>query len=124
VNTPRPTVFVVEDHAVTRAGLSAILGEHGYAVATAPDGKEALSLLFGGLVVDVVLLDMLMPEVDGWHFLEKIKHTRFADLPIVVMTGVGLSDEWAAANGCFGYLRKPFDERDLLAMVSRAIAPR
>lgn len=121
MNESRPTILIVEDNAITRAGLAAILDHHGYAVVTAPNGKVALDLLSSGVVPRVILLDMLMPDVDGWRFLERIKTMPLWAVPVVVMSGVGLSTEWAAANGCFDFLRKPFDERDLLTTVGRAI---
>jgi CheY-like chemotaxis protein len=71
----------------------------------------------------VILLAMLMPAMDGWHFLAELKKTAYRSVPVIIMSGVGLSEEWAAANGCFGFLRKPFVERDLFDIISRAIKP-
>ena len=121
VTDSRQTVLIIEDHAVTRAGLAAILNDKGYAVSTSPHGRHALQLLHGGLKPNVILLDMLMPEVDGWRFLEEIKGTPFHYISIIVMTGVALSQEWATANGCIDFLRKPFDERDLVESIGRAL---
>jgi CheY-like chemotaxis protein len=121
VSKSRPTVLIVEDNAITRAGLAAILDQHGYTVSTAPNGRVALDLLVGGPLPRLILLDMLMPDVDGWRFLDRLKTMSLWAVPVIVMSGVGLSSEWAAANGCFDFLRKPFDERDLLATVARAL---
>jgi CheY-like chemotaxis protein len=122
VTDSRPAVLIVEDNAITRAGLAAVLGQHGYAVTTAPNGRVGLDLLSGGLVPAVILLDMLMPDVDGWHFLDAHNATPRRAGPVIVMSGVGLSGEWAADNGCFDFLRKPFDERDLFDVIRRAVA--
>jgi two-component system response regulator MprA len=119
----RPTVLIVEDHAVTRAGLTTLLGEQGYDVATAAHGRAALDLLRGGLNPDVVLLDMLLPELDGWKFLPELRKTPQGSVPVIVMSGIGLSQEWAKAAGCADFLRKPFDERALFASLSRALKP-
>jgi adenylate cyclase len=117
------TVLIIEDSAIARAGLAAVLSHHGYAVTTAPTGEVALDLVLGGITLDVILLDMLMPDVDGWRFLEDLKRTRGRSVPVIVMSGVGMSLEWAVDNGCVGFLRKPFGDRDLFATITRAIKP-
>jgi CheY-like chemotaxis protein len=124
VNNSRPSILVIEDNAITRAGLATILDQHGYAVTAASTGRVGLDLLSGGLCANIILLDMLMPELDGWHFLERVRGTPFGRIPIVVMSGVGLSKEWATAAGCFDFLRKPFDEQDLLTTIGRALGLR
>jgi CheY-like chemotaxis protein len=117
------TVLIVEDNAIARAGLATVLAQHDYAVTTAPSGRVAMDLILGGLIPDVILLDMLMQDVDGWQFLAELKRTRGRVAPVIVMTGVGLSAEWATDNGCAALLKKPFDEPDLFAAISRALKP-
>jgi CheY-like chemotaxis protein len=123
VNDPRPTVLIVEDNAITRTGLAGVLDAHGYAVTTAPNGRVALDQIGGGLIPQVILLDMLMPTLDGWRFLEEFRRSPHRSVPVIVMSGVGLSQEWAAANGCAGFLRKPFDESDRFAELARVVKP-
>ena len=113
------TVLVVEDDAVARAGVRAILEREGYAVALAGNGKEALDYLSGNPLPAVILLDMLMPGMDGWEFLERFAASVWAGVP-VVLTTVGITTrEWAAAHGCAGFLRKPIDVNELLREVRR-----
>jgi two-component system cell cycle response regulator DivK len=117
----RKTVLIVEDNEVARECLVGVLRRHGYDAISATDGGAALALLGGKASPDLIVLDMLMPSVDGWRFLERIKATPLAATPVIVMTGVGLSPEWAAANGCAGFLRKPFDEVQLVAEIGRVL---
>src|SRR6266545_4852685 len=67
------TLLVVEDNEVAREGLAAILRRAGYEVALATNGQEALNYLDGHPPPALILLDMLMPVLDGWHFLEQLQ---------------------------------------------------
>jgi CheY-like chemotaxis protein len=117
----RKTVLIVEDNEIARECLVGILRRHGYDAITATDGGAALALLGGGARPDLMVLDMLMRSVDGWRFLDRIKATPHAATPVIVMSGIGLSPEWAADHGCAGFLRKPFDEAQLVAEIGRVL---
>jgi CheY-like chemotaxis protein len=71
---------------------------------------------------DLILLDMLMPELDGWHFLDWFQGPAGGAVPVVVMTGTILTREWAATHGCAGFLKKPFDAAQLVAEVRRVLS--
>ena len=110
------TVMLVEDNGFTRDGLAAILRKNGYDVVAVGNGLEALDRLDAGPAPDVILLDMLLPVLDGWHFLERLQKRRSKDTPpIVVTTGTILTREWAESHGCAGFLKKPVEETQLLA---------
>jgi CheY-like chemotaxis protein len=121
VETATKTVFVLEDNAVEREGLTAVLRSHGHNVVAAEDAEEALDLLHDGPPPDLILLDMLLPRRDGWWFLkQRRKSTAIALTPFIVVTGLGIAnDEWAASLGASGLLRKPIDVDALLALVNR-----
>jgi CheY-like chemotaxis protein len=68
-----PILLVVEDNDVSREGLAVVLRRAGYRVVPAANGAEPRRLLWGGPPVDHILLDMLMPVLDGWRFLEQLK---------------------------------------------------
>src|SRR5262245_2229956 len=91
------TIMVVEDDPVTQQAVSDILRKGGYAVLTADDGEQALAALSSS-PVDLVLLDMLLPKLDGWAFLKSPR----PPVPVVVTTGIDLTLEWAEAHGCQG----------------------
>jgi CheY-like chemotaxis protein len=118
---PGETILVAEDNAVERDGLAVVLRQRGYTVVTARDGAEALKLLQAGPAPGLILLDMMMPGCDGWQFLDRRRPSpALASVPVVLVTGVAeADDEWAAALGAVGLLRKPFDVDALLAEVRR-----
>src|SRR5262249_52208790 len=107
--TPGRTTLVVEDDAAIREGFAAGLRREGFTVLVAENGQEALDYLARGPLPDLILLDMLMPVLDGWHFLKLVKQIdRAASTPILVITGaICLTREWATAQGCDGFVRKP-----------------
>jgi CheY-like chemotaxis protein len=109
------TILLVEDNEVVREGLAALLWGNGYRVVTAADGEQALGRLRWGPRPDLILLDMLMPVLDGWHFLARLKAGGpRPPVPVVVTTSTILSREWAQDHGCQGFLKKPFEAEQLL----------
>jgi CheY-like chemotaxis protein len=116
------TILVVEDNVIAREGLAVILRRRGYEVLLAEHGRHALDLLASGVAPDLMLLDMLMPVLDGWHFLEQLKQRPAGkSAPVVVTTGTILTREWAADHGCAGLLRKPIEADDLIAEIRRVL---
>jgi len=93
-----------------------VLRRKGYIVVSVGSGDEALSCLRRGLDPCLILLDMYMPDMDGWAFMAaRAGDPALAGIPVVIMTGmVPSGPEWAASLGAAGFLRKPFDV-DLLA---------
>src|SRR5438105_2175364 len=116
-------VMVVEDHAISREGLSVILRRHGYDVIALENGRQAFELLMTGTRPDVILLDMLMPVLDGWRLLERIKDTPAGHIPIIITTGTILTKDWAAMKGCAGFIKKPVEEQDLLDELRNVLPP-
>ncbi|GAA0799689.1 histidine kinase [Spirilliplanes yamanashiensis] len=113
-----PTVLVVEDNADLRAFLAGLLAPH-YTVLTEPDGRAALRRL-ETLRPDLVLTDVMMPEVDGFELLKALRaDPRTALVPVVMLSG--RAGEEAALEGLDGgaddYLTKPFSSAELLARV-------
>src|SRR5262245_57028321 len=122
VGQPSKLVMVVEDNASAREGIADTLRGEGFAVSTAADGQEALLRLGAGPLPDLILLDMLLPVLDGWHFLKAIQaQQQLAGVPVVVTTGTILTREWAADHGCAGLLRKPLDPELLLVEIRRCL---
>jgi CheY-like chemotaxis protein len=121
--TRRPTILIVEDDELAQEGLCAVLGREGYTPVVAGTGRRAVDNLHRN-TPDLILLDMMMPEMDGWMFLGHFRHTpAWAGIPVVIMTGMGsASDEWAVSMGACELLRKPIEVADLLAAVRRCLA--
>jgi CheY-like chemotaxis protein len=116
-----PIVLIIEDFPIARENLATLLRRQGFRAETARNGSEALALLLTQLDPDVILLDMLLPELDGWRFLQEIRNSRQRSVPIIVMSGIGLSEEWAHDHDCAGFLRKPFDTTDLFEAIFHAL---
>ena len=117
-----PRVLVVEDNDAARESLALFLGREGYEVILAANGEEALNHLHRGLKPDLILLDMLMPVLDGWHFLEQLQQEGpQPPPPILVVTSTILTREWAEDHGCCGFIRKPIEPQALLEEVRRCL---
>lgn len=106
------TALVVDDAPDIRLLDDLVLSMAGFSVTAASSGSEALKLLARGDLPDIVLLDVQMPDVDGWETLTRLRaDPRTADLPVVLCTVKGLPEDtlkgWSL--GCDGYLGKPFD---------------
>jgi CheY-like chemotaxis protein len=118
-----PKILLVEDDGPTRRSLASFLRGAGYDVAAVPDGQWALDFLSNHPAPSLILLDMLLPVLDGWHFLTEIKQmSKVRKTPILVITGTILTPEWAETHGCVGLLKKPIELDELLAEVSQCLA--
>src|SRR4029079_13249089 len=82
-----PTVLIADDDAISRKLLRRLLEQDGYAVCAAADGMEALEL-FAEESIDLVLLDIVMPGLDGIPVLERLKATPGADVPVIMISAV------------------------------------
>lgn len=111
-------VMVVEDDPVTRRLTCQVLRRGGYDPIPASDGVEALSLM-DRYHVDLFILDIMMPKMDGFEFIRTVRGSRF-ETPILMTTAKGsLSDKRQAFSaGADDYLVKPIDEEELLLRVS------
>src|SRR5205814_5679219 len=118
------TVLLVEDDPTARASLTALLEKAGYRVRTAADGQAALDYLGSQPPPDLILLDMLLPVLDGWHFLDRLGKLKLeAKPPIILTTGSEIiGRDWTAAHGCAALLRKPIDTEELLREIERCLA--
>jgi CheY-like chemotaxis protein len=115
-------ILVVDDDVDIRDATRLVLEHNGYLVVAASNGEEALRLLQDG-PVDLILLDMMMPVMDGWGFRRSQPDgPAFVKIPVIVLTGDGRASSKAAAIGAAGYLRKPLDLDDLLATIARHCA--
>src|SRR5207248_2174035 len=86
----RKRVLVVDDCLATQEMLTIILEVEGYEVTCARDGQEALRLLGSATPPDVILLDLMMPVVSGWDFLQRRKQDpRLQSIPVVVLSALG-----------------------------------
>ncbi len=117
MGTARRQILVVEDDPDIRAAVGEILILVGYDVAEARDGVEALNRA-RERVPDVILLDLMMPNLDGWAFRDAQRaDPLLAAVPVVVMTACDVRQQHGF--GAVAYVQKPFELDDLLRVVHR-----
>jgi CheY-like chemotaxis protein len=125
VTTPRDPItrqrlLLVEDDADLREALREALETSGYVVECATNGREALDYLETSAPPCVVLLDLMMPVMNGWEFRERqSRDDRISTIPIVILTADGRADLKAQSLGADDYLRKPIQFENLLRVVER-----
>jgi two-component system response regulator HydG len=117
-------VLVVDDEASARSGLEKLLRQEGYAVESASDGENALSLV-SERPPDVVVTDLKMPRMDGMQLLAKLREQN-AEIPVIVVTAFGdvASAVGAMRAGAADYLTKPVDFDALLVSIERVLERR
>jgi CheY-like chemotaxis protein len=123
VNPPsqRPKILIIENDKDIRELLEEILESEGYHPLTAANGAEAFKKLENEPRVSLILLDLMMPGMNGWTFLETKKASAaFAAIPVLLLTAVG--DEYLDENLADGLIRKPLILDQLLTAVHGRIS--
>lgn len=121
-----PLVLAADDLPINLALLSAILHEGGYRVETAENGAVALAKA-ETLRPDVILLDVLMPELDGFETCKRLKEQpALRDIPVLFLTALSESEGVLKgfSLGAVDYVLKPFNPEELLARVGTHVALR
>jgi two-component system response regulator AtoC len=118
----RRLVLVVDDADGIRTYLKNLLPMKGYEVQLAEDGRKALALLEGGADPDVIILDVMMPGMDGLATLRAIKQLR-PGVPVIMLSVVGKASTIVEAMGlgAADYLNKPFEEEELEIALQRVL---
>jgi CheY-like chemotaxis protein len=113
-------LLVVEDDGTILASLSDLLREEGATLVTAANGRDALAILRASAPPDLILLDLMMPVMDGWEFRIAQRADRaLAGIPIIAMSAD--SSAKARAIAADAYLRKPLDLDGLVASIRRVL---
>lgn len=122
---PQSCVLVVDDEPISLETLIENLAEEGYEVVAAADGAEAWRHIEATPErFDAILLDRMMPDMDGIEILRRVKEQRLmADVPVIMQTGMTADADVAEGlrAGAYYYLTKPFSADTLLAIVSAAV---
>ena len=118
-----PLVLIVDDDEGVREYVRANLELEGYAVRAAGSAEEGLAVL-DDASPDLVLLDVMMPEVDGWEMLRRVQERHgVGAIPVIMFSGKtddGAEDE-AASRGAQGFVGKPFDPQQLIDSTKQLI---
>jgi len=118
----RPTVLIVDDDVEIRRTVADVLEDEGYRVELAEDGLEALSLIDPSQPPGVILLDLMMPVMDGWSLLAALRaDEELAAIPVVIISAVG-GHAPAPTPPVREVMDKPLAIERLLAAVSRCAA--
>ena len=114
-------VLIVDDDPAIRALIAAVLEDDGFGVVTAANGREALACI-AQLLPALVLLDLQMPVMSGWELLAHLRADQVA-VPVVFMTAGYRAQAEAERHHADGYLAKPFELAELVAVVERFVPP-
>ncbi len=115
------TLILADDDPLNIFALSAALEDYGFDIITAANGKEAVSKLTSTAHVDMVLMDIMMPEMDGYEAMRAIRaEGSYNTLPIIALTARAMKGdiEKCMEAGATGYLSKPIDVDKLLEMMN------
>jgi len=116
-------LLLVDDEPGLRAAVTAYLEDEGFAVTTAADGEEGWEKA-QELLPDVVISDVMMPRLDGYGLLRKLRaDERLGGTPVIFLTAKGMTADRIAGfqAGCDDYIPKPFDPDELVARVRNAV---
>ncbi|APE19849.1 HAMP domain-containing protein [Streptomyces venezuelae] len=116
------TVLVVDDDARNLYALSGILELHGVTVLHAENGRKGIETLLANPAVSLVLMDVMMPEMDGYTATARIRElSQYADLPVIAVTAKAMPGdrEKSLASGASDYVTKPVDADELIACIGR-----
>ncbi|WP_245698445.1 ATP-binding protein, partial [Streptomyces lydicamycinicus] len=119
-------ILIVDDDIRNVFALTHVLGRVGISVKYAENGREGLEVLDRTPDVSLVLMDIMMPEMDGYEMIKAIRHApRFADLPVIALTAKAMPGdrEKAIESGANDYIPKPVDVDRLLSVICRLLDP-
>ncbi len=111
-------VLIVDDESRMRKLIGDFLGREGYTIVEAGDGEEAVEKFFADNEISLVILDVMMPKMDGWQVLKEIR--QYSKVPVIMLTAKGdEKDELTGFNlGVDEYITKPFSSKILVARVN------
>jgi DNA-binding NarL/FixJ family response regulator len=119
-------LLLVDDEPGLREAVEAYLEDEGFTVDVASNANEGWELIQQE-TPDLVITDIMMPQVDGYQFLDKLRDDpRYKGLPVIFLTAKGMTSDRIKGYeaGCDGYLSKPFDPDELVAMVKNVLSRR
>jgi CheY-like chemotaxis protein len=110
------TVLIVDDDPDQRSAAAELLSARGYAVEVACDGQDARERLEGGLLPDLIVLDLTMPRMDGLTFLRHLRGGAHSTVPVLVTSALASASPPEGADAC---LEKPLEPTQFRALVAR-----
>ena len=117
----KPLVLLVDGHDDTRELYAVSLTRFGFETSTVDSGENPYQQAWK-IHPDVIVMEVSLPELDGWNFIRDVKHDpRTRDIPVVIVTSDGRARERAIREGCSAFLLKPCVPEDLAATLRRVL---
>jgi len=118
------TILVVEDDQISAEYLKEVFEEKGVHLIFANSGEDAINLVINNPQIEVVLMDIRLPGINGYKATEEIKKIR-KDLPVIAQTAYALDGDHskALAAGCVAYISKPIGYNELLSLILKVLFP-
>jgi len=116
------TILLVDDDSILVSSISTYLSNYGFYIKSANHGHEALEKL--SCKTDLIILDIVMPEINGYDLIKLIQHNNnYKNIPFIFLTAKGMTKDRIMGYdlGCNGYLVKPFDPEELVAMIKNIL---
>ncbi len=123
-NTMKKKVLLVDDIKEFRALVKIILSGN-YDVVTAEDGEDALNMMKSGLAPDIIVTDLMMPRIDGFQLITRIKSGNdHKKIPVIVLSNLDRAEEKEKLKrqGVYGYIIKPFNTHELREGLGRELS--
>lgn len=127
VTAARGVVLVVDDYDDQRQNVSEALENAGYRVAQAQHGQQALNFMVSRPLesVSLIVLDLQMPVMDGWHLLDVLRcYVKLAHIPVLIVTGQDPHLSEIRHPSVVGCLRAPYEMKKLITLVDNTLSPR
>ena len=118
------TVLVVDDDSMNREILAAQMEDFGYEYLLAKDGEEAMTMLRANPGISLVLLDRMMPKMDGLEFMSILrKDPKLADMPVIMQSAAAAAQsvQEGFRAGVDDYLTKPYDDEELKTTIDKVL---
>lgn len=116
---PTQTILLVEDDPALSESIAELLADAGYVVATAPHGAAALDYLHTNAAPHLILLDLMMPVLDGFAFRRaQLRNRTFARIPVIVLSAIWRNEQ-VCSIGAADWFTKPADIDSLLEAIAR-----
>ena len=119
--TSRPLVMIIDDDRDVAEAIADALEDEGYGTAIAGHGAEALAVIANGARPQLLILDLMMPVMDGWEFRTRLEERGMGAIPVIVCTADGHASEKVAKLAAAGHLRKPPTLSALLELVQKTL---
>jgi len=116
-------ILILDDEEKHVGAIIQYLISHGFKAFGATNGKEALSII-KKKAPDLIIVDIMMPEIDGYTFIKRLqKDYKFKTLPFIFLTAKGMTHDRIKGYelGCSGYIPKPFDPDELIAIINNIL---